>query len=58
MGKKMTFEKGDTHAIPFGVDIKFKVAPERRLYHPSFIMPSLARYHPDLIPPEARFPGL
>ena len=54
--KTMTVEKGDAYFIPCGADIKF--TPSERLYHLSVSMPGPARYRSDLMPAEARFPGL
>ena len=56
--KKMTVHKGDAYVIPVGADIQFAVSPDGPLQKLCVAMPGPARYRPDLMPENARFPGL
>lgn len=56
--KKLVVQKGDAYVIPCGADIKFAVDPSGPLQKLCVAMPGPARYRPDLMPAEARFPGL
>jgi hypothetical protein len=56
--KQMTVRKGDAYVIPCGADIQFAVSAAGPLQKLCVAMPGPARYQPDLMPEEARFPGL
>ena len=56
--KRMTVEKGDALVIPCGADVEFKVEPGGPLEKFFVSMPAPPRYRSDLMPPEARWPGL
>jgi hypothetical protein len=56
--KELKVRKGDAYVIPVGADVKFAVSPDGPLQKFCVAMPGPARYRQDLMPNEARWPGL
>ena len=56
--KTMKVEKGDAYVIPCGAEVKFKVDPSGPLQRLCVAMPGPPRYRTDLMPSEARWPGM
>ncbi len=49
---------GDAYVIPCGADVEFDVDAAGPLVRFCVAMPGPARYRPDLMPPDARWPGM
>lgn len=56
--KSMNVVPGDAYIIPCGADVEFDVDASGPLVRFCVAMPGPPRYRPDLMPPEARWPGM